>query len=226
MLRYILIIILSQVCLYAETTIGEIIQSSHRVIITNKECENKGCIRNNKDIYPGDNIQSAKGSYTKILLKDGTGIEIKGMSSLKINSIRIKEKDRPSSIKAQYGTFIISQNNNFLDTSLIFKTPSAIIKAVNASIFIIAGTDETAAMVYKNKAGIASPKPTIKSAVILTEGEESFIKNGAPPSYPKKVSVFLQGSWLLKNQLSKKKDNVVSQNQDSSIIDWIFRNRD
>lgn len=227
MLKYILIIILSQVYLYADSSaIGEIVQSSNKIIITCRECGNTGCSRNNKNIYPGDNIRCVEGSYTKILLHDGTGIEIKGMSSLKINSIRLKEKDLPSSIKAQYGTFIISQNNNFLDASLIFETPSAIIKTVDASIFIIAGTEETGAMVYKNKAGIASSKSSIISAVILEEGEQAFIKNGAPPSHPEKVPAFLQGSWLSKNQLSRKGDRLVSQKQDSSIIDWIFRNRD
>ena len=227
MLKYILIIILSQAYLYADSTsIGEIVQTSHKIIITGATFKNQDCIRNNKNIYPGDNIRCVKGSYTKILLHDGTGIEIKGVSSFKINSIRLKEKDLPSSIKAQYGTFIISQNNNFLDATLIFETPSAIIKTVDASIFIIAGTEETGAMVYKSKAGIASSKPSIISAVILKEGEQAFIQNGVAPSNPEIVPSFLRGSWLSKNHLSRKKDRIVSQNQDSSIIDWIFKNRD
>lgn len=224
MLKYILIIILSHVPLYANSTIGEIVQTSHKIIINN-EYANKGYTRNNKFIYPGDNILCAKGSYTKILLHDGTGIEVKGMASFQINSIRIKEEDLPASIKAQYGTFIISQSNSFLDTSLIFETPSAIIKTVNASIFILAGTEETGTMVYKNKAGVASSTPFIKKAIILKEGEESFIKNESPPSYPKKISVFLRGSWLSKNQLSQNGEQIIKQNQDSSIIDWVFKNR-
>ncbi|MFA5519858.1 MAG: hypothetical protein WDA74_11445 [Spirochaetota bacterium] len=225
MLKYILIIILFHVPLYAHSIIGEVSQTSHKIIITNNEYKNKDYTRNNKYIYPGDNILCAKGSCTKILLYDGTGIEIKGMASFTINSIRIKEQDLPASIKAQYGTFIISQNSSFLDTSLIFETPSAIIKTVNASIFILAGTEETGTMVYKNKAGIASSAPFIKKAVILKEGEESFIKNESPPSYPKKVPLLLRGSWLSKNQLSQKGEQIVKQNQDNSIIDWIFRNR-
>ena len=225
MLKYILIIILSHVSLYANSTIGEIVQTSNQIIITNNEYENKDYIRNNKYIYPGDTIHCTRGSYTKILLHDGTGIEIKGMANFKINSIRIKEKDLPASIKAQYGTFIITQNSSFPDTSLIFETPSAIIKTVNASIFILAGTGETGAIVYKNKAGIASSTPLIRSAIILKEGEESFIKNGSPPSYPKKVPLFLRGSWLSQNQLSQKGEQVVKQNQSSSIIDWILRTR-
>lgn len=226
MLKYILIVILSQVYLYADNPIGEIVQSSHKIVFTNREYINKKTAQNDRKIYPGDNIRSAEGSYTKILLHDGTGIEIKGISSLEIMGIRLGKRDQPALLKAQYGTFIISQNNNFLDASLIFKTPSAIIKTVNASIFIIAATEETAAMVYKNRAGIANSKPTILSAIILEEGEHSFIKKGAPPSYPDKVPPFLRGSWLSKNQLSKNRENVVSQNQDRSIIDWLFRNRD
>jgi len=206
--------------------IGTVIHSSGSTDIIAAACYNESCKRRENVIYSGDRIITMPSSKARILLNDGTGIEITGSSDFIIGNIRQKEKDPPSSIRAHYGTFTITQNNRFTDTSLTFKTETALIKSVNASLYIIAAKEETAVMVYRSRAGAASTDPSIKTAYILAEGEQTYILMDHSPDSPYKVDTLLRGSWLTKHHLSKDLSRIISRSQDSSIIDWIFRNRD
>ena len=227
MLKHIIIILLLPSTLFSELPeIGTIVQRSGRLDILPAGCYNEYCRREGNSIFPGDKIQTMPSSMTRILLKDGTGIEITGPSSIIIKNIRQKEKDMPSLLYAQYGTFTITQNNRFTDTSLVIETESAVIKSVSASLYIIAAKNETAIMVYSSRAGIASSDPSIRKAYILSEGDQTFVLKNQPPGIPKKTDIFLRGSWLTKHHLSKDLSRVILRSRDNSIIDWIFRNRD
>lgn len=227
MLRYILVILLIPLSLSADSAeIGEIVQSSGKVDIYISRCSSEACIRKGTKIYPGDSVRSLSSSKARILLNDGTGIEITGPSSFIVENTRNSEKSPPSLIRAHYGTFAIIQNNRFTDTSLIIETETAVIKSVTASLYIIAATDETAVMVYSSIAGAAGRNPQIRKAYILSEGEETFIPKNQAPRTPERVDALLRGSWLTKNHLSKDLSRIIRRSHDSSVIDWIFRNRD
>jgi hypothetical protein len=227
MLKLIIIILLLPVTLFADLPkIGEVVQSSGRIDIIAAECSSYNCKRDGKIIYPGDRILSAPSARAKILLKDGTGIEIINNCSFIVENIRRKEKDKPSFLRVQYGTFTINQVNRFTDTSLVIETESAIIKSVSSSLYIIAAGEETAVMVYSSRAGIASTDPSIKRAYVLTEGDQTLVPKNRAPENPDRVDILLRGSWLTKHHLSNDLSRVIIRKQDSSIVDWIFRNRD
>jgi hypothetical protein len=227
MLRHILIILLLPISLFAELPeIGTILHSNGRIDIISAGCYNDSCRGGDNKIFPGDKIKSLPLSRGRILLKDGTGIEITDSSSIIVESIREREKNPPSLLRAKYGTFTITRKNRFTDTSLVIETETALIKSVNASLYIIAAKDVTAIMVYSSRAGIASADPSIRQAYIPTEGGRTIVPKNQAPENPDRVDILLRNSWPTKHRLSKDLSRVIIYTQDNSIVDWIFRNRD
>jgi len=212
--------------LYGDTvSIGRFIRSYGRIERSSINCPYGVCADSSVDISAGDRVKTFKNSEARILLNDGTSIDIKGAADFTIFSIRKHAADPPTRIYADYGTFTIIQKNNFMDSSLFIGTRAALIKSVDASMYIIASIDETAVMVYRNRAGVASSLPPVDTAFILKEGDEIFIKIDQPPAEPANVKPLLRGSWLTKNFLSPDLRAIIRSKQDSTIIDWLFRNR-
>lgn len=221
-----IIILFLPIYLYSENIeLGRFVQSHGRIERYSTNCPSGVCGEPASGIFPGDRIKTSQNSVSRIMLNDGTAIEIKGASDFTIFNIRLKSKNAPTRIYADYGTFTITQSNSFVDASLVIGTRAAIIKSVDASMYIIASIDETALMVYRNKAGVGSSLESINTAFVIKEGEEIFIKTDKQPEAPADVEPFLRGSWLSKNFLSSDQRSIIRSKRDSSIIDWLFRNR-
>ena len=221
------ILLLIPVYLYGESApIGRFVQSHGRIERNSINCPYGVCAESSTEIFAGDRIKTSSNSAARIILNDGTALEIKDACDFTIFSIRKNRDDAPTRIYADYGTFTITQNNSFMDTSLVIGTRATLIKSVDTSMYIIAAIDETAMMIYRNKAGVASSLPSADTAFILKEGEEIYIKTDKPLSSPAGVEPLLRGSWLSKNYLSPDKRSIIRTKRDSSVIDWLFRNRD
>ena len=220
------ILLLLPVYLYGENNaVGRFIQSKGKIERYSMNCPYGVCAEPLIEIFAGDRIKTSRNSGARIMLNDGTAIEVKGAADFTVFSTRSKNKNSPARIYADYGTFTITQSNSFMDTSLVIGTRAAIIKSVDASMYIIAAIDETAVMIYRNKAGIGSSHDSIDTAFVVKEGEEIFIPTDKPPSAPENVEPLLRGSWLTKNFLSSDNRSIIRSKRDSSIIDWLFRNR-
>ncbi len=221
------IILFLPLYLYGENApIGRFVHSHGRIERYSINCPYGVCAETSTEIFAGDRIKTADNSGARIMLNEGTSIEVRGASDFTIFSIRRKREEGPTRIYADYGTFTIIQNNRFTDASLVTGTRAALIKSVDASMFIIAAIDETAIMIYRNKAGVAGSLPSADTAFIIKEGEEISIKTDNPPAVPAGVAPLLRGSWLSKNFLSTDKRSIIRTKRDSTVIDWLFRNRD
>jgi hypothetical protein len=221
------ILLFLPVYLYGESApIGRFVQSHGRIERNSINCPYGVCAESSTEIFAGDRIKTADNSGARIMLNEGTSIEVRGASDFTIFSIRRKREEGPTRIYADYGTFTVIQNNSFTDASLAIGTRASLIKSVDASMYIIAAIDETSVMVYRNRAGVAGSLPSDDTAFILKEGDEIFIKTDKPPAVPAGVEPLLRGSWLSKNFLSPDRRRIIRTKRDSTVIDWLFRNRD
>ena len=73
----------------------------------------------------------------------------------------IKRIKTLTNIFSDYGKFKIIQQNDYLETSLVFKTKTSIIKSVCSTYNLIASETETGIFVYKGEAGFANIDPSI-----------------------------------------------------------------
>jgi len=105
---------------------------------------------------------------------------------------------------------------------LVFKTGTAIIKSVCATINIISGSSETGIFVYKGEAGFASTDPSIIDAYVIKSGYESFLKKNNPPAKPREVQISLRSSWLKRLFLTNDRDRILKYDKKSSAVDWFF----
>lgn len=173
-------------------------------------------------IYPGDRIITGNRSKAEIMLKDGTAIEIMEKSDLIIFSIINRKEKTLTNIFSDYGKFKVIQQNNFLDTSLIFKTGTSIIKSVSATMYIISATEETGLFLYKGEAGFANIDPSLIEAYVVKNGYESFLKKGSPPAPPKEVELTMRSSWLERFFLTKDKRRIIMYEKKGGPADWFF----
>ncbi len=105
---------------------------------------------------------------------------------------------------------------------MVFKTKTAVIKSVCATIDIITGSSETGIFVYRGEAGFASIDPSILDAYVVKSGYESFLKKNTPPVKPREVRIPLRSSWLKRLFLTKDRDRILRYNKKSNAVDWFF----
>jgi hypothetical protein len=219
----ILLLLLTPWILFAENnSIGRIIKKNGYVKKTNLNCESDNCKPDDFLIYPGDRIVTGKKSGAEIILLDGTGIEILEKSDIIIFSIINKKDKTPTNIFSDYGKFKIIQRNDFLDASLVFKTRTAIIKTVCATMNIISAGSETGIFVYKGEAGFANIDPSVIDAYVVKSGYESFLKKNQQPVIPVEVKIPLRSSWLERHFLTKDNEQIIKYDKKSSSVDWFF----
>jgi len=137
------------------------------------------------------------------------------------NVINNKEKTL-TNIFSDYGKFKIIQQNDFLEASLVFKTRTALIKSVSATMNIISGINESGIFVYKGEAGFANIDPTVLDAYVIKSGYESFLKKSSSPVPPKAVEITLRSSWLNRHFLTKDKKKIIKYDKKNSVVDWFF----
>jgi len=219
----ILLILLMPAFIYAESnSIGKVLKKNGYVKKTNINCDTNDCKSNDLLIYPGDRIITGKKSEAEIILNDGTAIEILERSDIIIFNIINKREKNLTNIFSDYGKFKIIQQNDFLEASLIFKTRTAIIKSVCATINIISGSTDTGIFIYKGEAGFANIDPSIIDAYVIKSGYESFLKKGSPPAAPHEVELTLRTSWLERYFLTKDNSQIVKYDKKGGPADWFF----
>jgi hypothetical protein len=189
---------------------------------TNINCDTADCMRDDLLIYPGDRIVTENESNAEIMLSDGTAVEIMEKSDIIIFSIVNRRKKTLTNLFSDYGKFKIIQKNNFLETSLVFKTRTAIIKSVSATMYIICGNDETGIFLYKGEAGFANIDPSVIDAYVVKSGYESFLKKGSPPAPPEEVELTLRSSWLERFFLTKDNSRIIRYEKKGGPADWFF----
>lgn len=217
------LIILIPYYLYPDTAdIGKILNKTGTVKKSNINCDDKNCGNDGTVIFAGDRITTGKKSSAEIILHDGTAIRVYENSDIIINNILSKKNKTPTGIFSDYGKFKIIQQNDFLETSLIFKTRTAVIKSVCSSMSVITGNKETGIFIYKGEAGFASIDPSIIEAFIIKSGYESFLEKKHPPVKPHAVPVSLRLSWLQRHFLSPDLDRIFRVNKKDSAIEWFF----
>lgn len=219
----IILIILIQHNLYPDTAgIGKIVNKKGTVKKSNINCDDKNCKNEGTVIIPGDRITTGKKSSAEIILNDGTAIEIFERSDIIISNILTKKNKTPTGIFSDYGKFKIIQQNEFLETSLIIKTRTALIKSVCSTMSVITGINETGIFVYTGEAGFASIDPSIITAFVIKSGYESFLKKKQPPVNPEAVPVSLRISWLQRHFLSDDLERIFRLKKKGSAVEWFF----
>ncbi len=209
--------------LFAENNrIGKIVKKSGIIKKTNLNCESEDCKSDDISIYPGDRIVTGKKSEISIMLNDGTAIEILEMSDLIIFSIVNRRNKTLTNLFSDYGKFKIIQQNDFMDASLVFKSRTAIIKSVCATMNIISANSEAGVFIYKGEAGFANIDPSIIDAFVVKSGFESFLKKNTPPTTPGVVPISLRSSWLQRFYLTNDNDKIINYDKKSGPADWFF----
>jgi len=202
--------------------IGKVVNKNGKVKKTNINCDTDSCAQDIFSIFPGDRIITGKKSNASVILNDGTAIEILENSDIVIFST-VNNKDKTlTNIFSDYGKFKIIQQNGFMDASLVFKTRTAIIKTVCATVSIISGTNETGIFVYKGEAGFANIDPAIIEAYVVKTGFESFLKRNIPPDLPVEVPISQRSSWLTRYFLTKDNENILGYRKKNGAVDWFF----
>lgn len=218
-----LFLLLAPSIVYAEgNSIGKIVMKTGNVKKTNINCEAADCRQDDLLIYPGDRIITENRSKAEIMLNDGTAVEIMEKSDIIIFSIVNRREKTLTNIFSDYGKFKIIQQNDFLEASLIFKTRTAIIKSVSATMYIISGNEETGLFLYKGEAGFANIDPSIIDAFVVKSGYESFLKKGSPPVPPKEVELVMRSSWLERFFLTKDNSRIIRYEKKGGPADWFF----
>lgn len=208
---------------YAEgNSIGKIVMKTGHVKKTNINCDAADCSPDDLLIYPGDRIITENRSKAEIMLSDGTAVEIMEKSDIIIFSIVNRREKTLTSIFSDYGKFKIIQQNDFLEASLIFKTRTATIKSVSATMYIISGNEETGLFLYKGEAGFANIDPSLIDAYVIKSGYESFLKKGSPPVPPKEVELVMRSSWLERFFLTKDNSRIIKYEKKGGPADWFF----
>lgn len=202
--------------------IGKIVKKRGYVSKTNINCDTDNCSRSDTFIYPGDRIVTGFESEAYILLNDGTALEVLEKSDIIIFSVVDKKNKVLTNIFSDYGKFKIIQHNDFMETSLVFKTRTAIIKSVCSTFQIITVETETGIFVYKSEAGFASVDPSITEAYIIKNGFESFLKKNTVPLFPREVPVSLRSSWLKRRFLNENNDRIIIYDNKKGPADWPF----
>jgi len=210
----------------AKETIGKIVTFTGTLKKTNINCEKGSCSDRKDEIYPGERIITGKNSKCNILLNDGTAIILYDYSDILISKVRLRDREKPTTINFESGRIKIIQKNSYLDTSLIIKTAVAIIKSVNSELSIVTVENETALFVYSGEAGFANINPSVVEAFLLGEGDESFIFKDTPPSRPVSVKRILRGSWLNRHFVSADRKKILIYDKRSGVADWPFINNE
>jgi hypothetical protein len=219
----IILIIFFQYSLHPESgSIGKIVKKKGTVEKSNLNCDSGNCKNSSVVILPGDRITTGKNSSADIILNDGTSIRIMERSDLIIYNIISKKKKTPTDLFSDYGKYKIIQQNDYLETSLIFKTRNCVVKSVCSSMSLISGASETGLFVYNGEAGFANIDPSIIKAYIVKSGYESFIKKNHPPITPRMVPASLRLSWLQRYYLSDDIDKIIRYNKTGSAVEWFF----
>ncbi len=143
-------------------------------------------------------------------------------SDIIVFSIVNRKEKNLTNLFSDYGKFKIIQQNDFLETTFVFKTKTAVIKSVSATMNIITGNTETGIFVYKGEAGFANIDPSIIDAYVVKNGYESFLIKDSPPSVPREVEITLRSSWLERYFLNKDKSRIVRYNKKGGPADWFF----
>lgn len=206
----------------AAAGIGKITNKTGIVKKSNINCDDSNCMNNGSVIYAGDRITTGVKSSAEIILHDGTAIRIYERSDIIVNSILSGKNKTPTGIFSDYGKFKIIQQNNFLETSLIFKTRTAFIKSVCSTMYVITGNRETGIFVYDGEAGFANIDPSIIKAYIIKSGYESFLEKTHPPAEPGIVPASLRISWLQRHFLSHDNEKIIRISKKGSIVEWFF----
>ena len=189
---------------------------------TNINCDTSECSGDDKLIFPGDRIVTAIMSEAEIMLNDGTAIQIMERSDIIFFSIVNRKEKNLTNLFSDYGKFKIIQQNDFLETSFVFKTKTAVIKSVSATMNIITANTETGLFIYKGEAGFANIDPSIIDAYVVKSGYESFLKKEVPPSAPREVGITLRSSWLGRFFLTKDNSRIIKYNKKGGPADWFF----
>lgn len=209
--------------IYAEgNSIGKIVMKTGNVKKTNINCDAADCRPDDLLIYPGDRIITENRSKAEIMLSDGTAVEIMEKSDIIIFSIVNRREKTLTNFFSDYGKFKIIQQNDFLEASLIFKTRTAIVKSVSATMYIISGNEETGLFLYKGEAGFANIDPSVIEAYVVKSGYESFLKKSYPPVPPKEVELVMRSSWLERFFLTKDKSRIIRYEKKGGPADWFF----
>jgi len=217
-----IILLIPAICYPENNSIGKIVKKDGDIKKTNINCDSDNCKTDILSINPGDRIITGKKSEAYILLNDGTAIEVLEQSDIIIYSLVNKKDKTLTNLFSDYGKFKIIQQNDLMDTSLVFKTRTGIIKSVCATMSIITGSSETAIFVYKGEAGFANIDPSIIKAYVIKNGYESFLKKSIPPLTPEKVQISLRSSWLKRHFLTRDNESIVKYNKKSGLTDWFF----
>ena len=106
-----------------------------------------------------------------------------------------------------------------MEASLVFKSRTAIIKSVCATMNIITGNLETGIFVYKGEAGFANIDPSLINAFVIKSGYESFLKKNSIPSAPAEVEIYLRSSWLEIYFLTKDHDRIIKYDKKSGAVE-------
>ena len=208
-----------------EKQAGKIVLKEGTVLKTNINCTDS---RYASDLYirKGDRIRTGKDSRAQLLLADGTGLIIYERSDIIINNVKDSDNKKITLIYADYGKFKIIQNNNYMETSLVIRTKTSVIKTVQATFCLIASEDESGIFVSTGEAGFANIESSVSEAFVIKEGEESFISRGKAPSVPGKISASLQSSWLSRMILSRDGKHILRSGIENGPLDWPFMKKD
>lgn len=205
-----------------DLSIGRIVNKTGRLKKSNISCNSDNCISDAFFVYPGDRIITSSKSEAEIILNDGTALKIYEKSDVIIFNIINTDDKTLTTAYSDYGKFKIIQKNNFLNASLLFKTRTAVIKSVCASMSIISGKNETGIFVYNGEAGFANIDPSIENAYIIKSGYESFLNKETPPTPPEKVEYTLRKSWIDRHFLTADTDKIQTYDKKSGALNWFF----
>jgi len=220
---FVFITILMHYNLYPDTVgIGKVINKKGTVKKSNLTCNDTNCNKNSTVIFPGDRITTGKDSSVDVILNDGTSIKVMERSDIIIYNVISKDKETATGIFSDYGKFKIIQQNDYLETSLIFKTRTSIIKSVCSSMSVITANSETGLFVYNGEAGFASIDPSIIKAYIVKSGHESFNRKKRAPFNPEPVPPSLRLSWLQRHILAENLDRIIRHDKKGSVVEWFF----
>ncbi len=212
----------------AEEYLGKIIEINGNIDLTYVSTGERFIPYVGTKITKYHKIRTAKKSFVEILLNDGTKIFLRELSVLKITSLKLNQKDKPTSVEVLTGKVRINVNKPSSGRTLILRTPTAIagVSSTDTDFGVITSKYETKVAVFDGHVDIANSNRSIIKSYRIMKKEESFIQLNKPPTEPVTLPSEILNYWLDYYKIISRNRIVIKDRREDGIIGHILRKRD
>ncbi len=212
--------------LYAQQTVGKIIQLVNDVDVTSLTTGRKEIPAIGFQVHTDHKIRTGKRSYAEILLNNGTRVLLKDISVLNISSLRTDTDQPPTRLRLLTGKVRVSLKKSLgKGHTLVLKTPTAIAGVRGTDFGVIASLLESKIVVFEGSLDIASSSQNILKSYQLKEREESDIAKDRAPTRPRVVPVEMLEGWFERYDVDESNRIIDKNSKGGGFLDELLRKR-